>query len=306
MKAIFSTLLLFVLGCVPMHAQLDSIRLLTDVEVLSSDAYGGRRMGTEGHKMAQAYIVNRFKKLGIQSYADNYRHRFKYADRLLGKDSPGVNIVGYLKGKTSPEKYIVVGAHYDHLGTRGEKIFNGADDNASGVATLLAVAEYFSENQPEHSMIFCSWDAEEAGLFGSYAFVHSPPVDRKSIEFYWNIDMMARNANEELYVMGTHYWPHFKAALQPIYDASGMKVLFGHDDPKKNEEQEDWTESSDQGAFHKKGIPWLYYSVEDHEDYHKETDEFSRIMPSFYFKAALLVANSLIYVDGNLKTFLKP
>lgn len=299
-------LLLFIsaLSATSAFGQLDSTTLLNDLKVLSSDEYGGRGIEQTGHDKAQSYIVDRFKKHGLQRFGDSFLHDFNYSNRQLKRKIKGTNVVGYMKGTKHTDKYIVVGAHYDHLGTVDGKIFNGADDNASGVATLLSLLAYFKENPPEHTIIFAAWDAEEAGLFGSFAFVTKPPVDLKAIKFYWNIDMMSRNANNEIYVCGTHYRPEFKDDLKHIYAKSKLKISFGHDNPK-DKTKEDWTSSSDQGAFHQKKIPWLYYTVEDHEDYHEETDEFSRIMPSFYYQVANLVTESLEYVDKNLDEMLK-
>lgn len=285
-------------------AQIDSTLLLNDLRTLCSDEFEGRGVGQVGHRKAEQLIIERFRELKLRNFEEGYRHLFHYADRKRSRKIEGRNIVGWIKGSKRPTQYIVIGAHYDHLGVVDGDIYNGADDNASGVATLLSVAQYFSEHQPEHSIIIAAWDAEEAGLFGSFAFVDRLPIPKKQVKFYWNMDMMSRSAKQELYVVGTHYRPELKTALMHLYDASTLTVQFGHDDPK-DKTKENWTQSSDQGAFHEAGIPWLYYSVEDHPDYHQPTDVFENIDPSFYYRAADLILQSLLHLDQHLETILK-
>src|SRR5690606_30456084 len=94
---------------------------------------------------------------------------------------PAANVVGMVRGTDDPDEYIVVTAHFDHLGRQGNQVYHGADDNASGTAGLIELARYFAAHPPEHSMIFAALDAEEHGLLGARHFVADPPVPLENI-----------------------------------------------------------------------------------------------------------------------------
>lgn len=271
----------------------DQKKLLTDIEVLSSDVYEGRKTGTRENQMAAEYIEARFKSLGLKAYRTGYRHPFSFRDRS-GKSVDGRNVVGYIRGKSKDA--IVITAHYDHIGIQKGLIYNGADDNASGVAALMAFAEHFSRNRPEKTIIFAALDAEESGLQGAKAFVSDPPVKLARILVNINMDMISHNDKGELYVAGAFPYPHLKPYL--LTTNPRIKVLQGHDDPKLG--HDDWTNQSDQGAFHAKKIPFLYFGVEDHKDYHQPTDEYSRINKTFYVDAANAILEIINNVDKNI------
>ena len=266
-------------------------QLLTDVEVLSSDAYQGRRTGTPGAEMARAYIKERFDKLGLKSYPQYVKYAQEFSFTANGKDVNGTNIIGYIEGTTN--NVIVVSAHYDHLGVIDGKVYNGADDNASGTAGLLKIAAYFAKNKPTNTIIFAAFDAEEMGLRGAKAFVANPPVNINTISINVNMDMISHNDKGELYVAGTFKYPQLKNYIAK--DMEGIKVILGHDEPTMG--HDDWTNQSDQGAFNAKDIPFLYFGVEDHKDYHKDTDEFRTITQAFFSKAAAVVLQTVINID---------
>jgi len=267
-------------------------QLLKDVEVLSSDAYEGRKTGTKGAEMARAYIINRFQKLGLKSYPQNvnYAQEFTFNSRGGAKVN-GTNVIGYIPGKGT--NVIVVSAHYDHLGVVKDQVFNGADDNASGTAGLLKIAAYFAKNKPNNTIIFASFDAEEMGLQGAKAFVANPPVNINTIAVNLNMDMIGHSDKGELYVAGTFKYPELKKYIDTT--RKEIKVILGHDDPKLG--HDDWTNQSDQGAFNAKNIPFLYFGVEDHKDYHKATDEYSTITKQFFSDAAKTVLDVVISID---------
>jgi Zn-dependent M28 family amino/carboxypeptidase len=283
----FSLLLwlsLFLTGCVSSQQQ-----LLHDVKELSSDKYKGRKSGTPENKLAAEYIIGRFKKIGLKSHADDYKMPFQFTDRS-GNRVQGFNLIGYIQGKR--EEAIVVSAHYDHVGVIKDEIYNGADDNASGVGGLLAIAEYFSKHQPEHTLVFAAFDAEESGLQGAKAYVDHPAPSLKLIKLNVNMDMISRSAKNELFAVGTYHYPALKSRI--VTKNKEIKLRFGHDDPKLG--SDDWTNQSDHGAFHDKKIPFLYFGVEDHRDYHKPTDDYSRINKEFYKNAV----SSILEVVQNL------
>lgn len=267
-------------------------QLLKDVEVLSSDTYQGRKTGTKGAEMARAYIIERFQKLGLKSYPQHVNYAQEFTFKSRGADINGTNVIGYIPGKGN--NVIVVSAHYDHLGVIKDEVFNGADDNASGTAGLLKIAAYFAKNKPNNTIIFASFDAEEMGLQGAKAFVANPPVPVNTIAIDLNMDMISHSDKGELYVCGTFKYPDLKRYVDTT--RTDIKVLLGHDNPKQG--HNDWTNQSDQGAFNAKNIPFLYFGVEDHKDYHKATDEYSTITQVFFSKAASAVLDVVKRVDA--------
>jgi Zn-dependent M28 family amino/carboxypeptidase len=205
-----------------------------------------------------------------------------------------------VRGSANPTRYIVLSAHFDHLPPRGDTIFNGADDNASGTGALLALAHYFSRNQPRTSIVFAAFDAEERGLQGARAFVANPPVPLDSIVMNVNLDMVGRNDAGELYVTGTLHYPYLKAYIERVQPTAYVKLLMGHDQvPPGGRASDNWTSASDHGAFHSAGIPFLYFGVEDHPDYHRHTDEFERLQPGFYVRAMETVLDAILLLDAD-------
>ena len=135
--------------------RLDNEFMLEDLRKLSHDAAEGRKTGTDGAEAARRFIVKQMKSLGAKSLVKKYRHDFTYQNRA-GETKEGINIVGYIKGSEEASGAFVITAHYDHLGIIDGKVFNGADDNASGVAALLALMEYFENNKPRHTLVFAA------------------------------------------------------------------------------------------------------------------------------------------------------
>ncbi len=273
-------------------------RLIKDIKYLSSDELKGRETGTKESEIARKYVRKRFKKSGIKAFKRDYFQKFSFKTRS-GKKYNAVNVVGYIKGKAEPKKYIVITAHYDHEGVKGGKIYNGADDNASGTAALFAIAKHFKKSKPKHSLMFVAFDAEEKGLQGARYFVDNLPVSKESVLLNVNMDMISRNSKNELYVAGVRHYPFLKKYVDPIVKKAGVKILFGHDDPKLR--RDDWTFSSDHGPFHRKKIPFIYFGVEDHKDYHKPTDDFENIQPKFYVNAVETIVMVVKSVDVNFR-----
>lgn len=268
-----------------------SDQLIKDVKVLSSDAYEGRKTGTKGAEMARNYIRKRFKEIGIKPFPllNNYQQGFNFA----GIDNPkieGKNVVGYIQGTT--DKIIVISAHYDHLGVINGAIFNGADDNASGVAGILKIATHYARNKPNYTLVFVAFDAEEFGRKGSEYFVNNLPFDLKRIKLNLNLDMISHNEKGQLFAAGTFRYPQLKSYI--VTTIPDLKILFGHDNPKFA--TDDWTDQSDQSAFNAKNIPFIYFGVEDHKDYHKSTDKFENINQQFFINAA----NGILEITDNI------
>ena len=280
------------LGCgsVKEAKTIDS-QLLKDVEILSSDEYEGRKSGTKGSELSRAYLVKRLKEIGVEAHPNFGKYEQNFEIKTRNSVTKGINLISYIKGKS--DDVIVISAHYDHIGIIKDEIYNGADDNASGVAALLSFAKYFKANQPNYTLVFALFDAEEMGLQGAKAFVANPPVGLEKIKLNINMDMISHNDKGELYVAGTFKYPELKKYL--ITTNPNIKLLAGHDDPKLG--HDDWTNQSDQGAFNAKNIPFLYFGVEDHKDYHKATDEFKNINQEFYTNAVSVILEVVKNID---------
>jgi len=297
MKFYFLISLGFVLSCSSVKktdAQIGN-QLLKDVEVLSSDAYEGRKTGTKGAEMARTYIESRFKEIGVKTLPSlsNYEMPFTFKDNK-GAAIQGKNLIAYVGGKT--ENAIVISAHYDHIGIINNEVYNGADDNASGVAALLKIAAYYTKNKPDHTLIFAVFDAEEMGLKGAQAFVANAPISIDKIKLNINMDMVSHNDKGELYACGTFKYPQLKPYV--FSENAKIKIRLGHDDPKLG--IDDWTNQSDHSAFNKKDIPFIYFGVEDHKDYHKASDEFKNINTTFFINASDAILEITKRLDSKL------
>jgi len=285
--------------------------MLDDVRTLSSAPYAGRRTGSEGSKLAQAYLVKRFEQLGLKPFSAGYAMPFSFTHKSVkGLVTPGkpflteypsaTNLVGYIAGKEG-SRYILVSAHYDHLGVRDGVIYPGADDNASGVAAMLQIAEYFRQHPPQHTIVFAAFDAEELGLRGAQAFVKALPFARDKLAMNLNLDMVSRNDDNEIWAAGIHHTPALKDIVASAASRSTLKVKLGHDRPMLAAgSMEDWTSSSDHGPFHEVGVPFLYFGVEDHADYHKPGDTFDKIKPAFFGQVGSLLVDVAVMADQKL------
>ena len=255
----------------------------------------GRSPAQPSITKAREYVKRRFKESGLEPLEADFDQPFEIKRRGGTGTISGVNYVGLIKGSRLPEKYIVITAHYDHVGIRDGKIYNGADDNASGTSALFALASYFNKNRPDHSLIFVAFDAEEMGLQGARHFVGNLPVPKESILLNVNMDMLSRNDKGELYAAGAFHHPQLRPALEKAQKKAKVKLLLGHDDPKLG--RDDWTSQSDHGAFHAAKIPFIYFGVEDHPDYHRPTDDFANIQPEFYVAAVETVIGAVREFD---------
>ncbi len=307
MKSLLSSfIIIFILSFVfaqqppsaPKSRIINAATLLKDIETLSADDMQGRGIGTAGGLKAREYVAKRFTESGIKPFNKTLIQPFDFTNRAGAKFS-GANVVGYVEGKKFKDKYIVVTAHYDHVGVENGEIYNGADDDASGTAALFALAEYFRKNKPSHTIIFAAFDGEESGLRGARAFVAAPPVAKESILLNINMDMISRNDKNELYASGTYHYPQFKPLLEKLAKTSKVKLLLGHDRPEQK--RDDWTNQSDHGAFHAAKIPFVYFGVEDHKDYHQPTDDFANIQPEFYVRAVETILEAMKGFDKELK-----
>jgi Zn-dependent M28 family amino/carboxypeptidase len=287
-------------------AVIDAPQLVRDLQRLSADDMEGRQVGTPGGEKARAFVVERFKASGLQPLGASFEHPFTFTAGRGAQQTErkGANVIGRIEGTRSRDRYIVISAHYDHIGVRNGQVANGADDNASGTAALFALAKYFTANRPANSLIFAAFDAEESGLRGARAFVASPPVPLESMAINLNMDMIGRDPNDLLYVVGTRAQPFLKPLIARVQARAPVILVMGHDDPTQKG-IEDWTSQSDHKAFCDAKVPCLYFGVEDFSQHHRVTDDFETMTYRFYVRAVETMVLAVKEFDTNLDAVLK-
>lgn len=281
---------------VPIAAQaapVDSVRMLRVLGALAHDSMEGRGFGTEGGARARALLVDELRARGIAPLVRDYVQPLALR-ATSGRERHGGNVLAVVPGARVPDRYLVISAHYDHIGTRGGVIFNGADDNASGVAVALELASALAARPLAHSVILAFVDGEEAGLRGTRAFLEAELVPDSAIVLNVNLDMVGRNDRCELWVAGTHHYPQLRELVAGVAARSELIVRAGHD---TGSGRDDWTGASDHAVFHARGIPFLYFGVEDHADYHRPSDDPDGIQPGFITRAARTVLDAVRSAD---------
>lgn len=309
-------LVVFVSCKEPKVIEIDSEELLNNLKELSDDSFEGRLFSSEGGLRARKNIVEKFKDAGLQPINGEYEQEFsttltKRKRQLFFpiKKNPlddysnvpdttivGGNVLGMLNGETN--KHIVITAHFDHLGIRNGRIYNGADENASGTVALYTIAKYFRNKPTKHNLVFAAVDGEELGNVGAEYFLKNYQ-DKDNIVLNINLAMISHSDYDpELFISGLYHYPDFRDPLEDI-ESEKIMLLFGHDDPN-NREQADWTLSSDHKVFFKEQIPHLYFGVPDHKDYHRSTDTFATINQDFYVEAVKIIIQAIENMDEYL------
>lgn len=281
-RALSATLLLACLSAMPVLAQEAQPRILDDIRFLADDRLEGRLTGTPWADTAAAYIQQRFAAIGLQAPANGWFQEFKVegnlAQRVGISGHTGRNVIGLLRG-TDParrDQVVIVGAHYDHLGSgafgaldpdSAGKVHNGADDNASGVAALLNIAQRLVQDPPARTVVFIAFSGEELGLLGSSWYVRQPATPMEHVVAMVNFDMVGRLKNNRLIIYGTETAREFN----PMLDSLNWSAAF---DLKK---RGDGFGPSDQSAFYAVKTPVLHFFTDLHEDYHRSTDDWQKI-----------------------------
>ena len=291
-------------------ATADSVLVRQDIAALASDAMEGRGTGTPGNDRAAAYIAERFAELGLAPVlpaaepcpaarrddqgparapapcAARYYQRFtaRSVQMTQAGNAAAVqtqNVAALLPGSDPAlrHQYLVIGAHFDHLGRSPESatdpgakdaIRNGADDNASGTAAVLELARLLARQPVKRSVIFLAFSGEELGLLGSQYFVEHPPVPLDSLQAMLNFDMIGRVRNEKLLVYGVGTSPDLPELVRRANDAAGAGrfalTAIG-----------DGFGPSDHSSFFGKNVPVLHFFSDLHSDYHAATDDVERI-----------------------------
>ena len=271
------------------------------VDFLACDELEGREAGWKGGRIAGNYIISCLKQMGLQPlFENNYVQPFEAAHaerqkrgqrwqvhpdsianlkKTVHQKLDMRNILAKIDGK-NPNEIVIIGAHYDHLGydpmLEGDQIYNGADDNASGVQAVLQVAKAFlaTGEQPERTVIFAFWDGEEKGLLGSRYFAMTYP-EIKKVKGYLNYDMIGRNNQEDRPMQFVYFYtaayPAFGDWLKKDIETYRLQL-----DP----DYRAWDNpvgGSDNGTFAKLGIPIIWYHTDGHPDYHLPGDHSERI-----------------------------
>ncbi len=288
------------------ETKVKSISMKEDVAVLANDSLNGRKTGSEGEKKAAKYIAKRFEDLGLQPKGtDGYFQKFSYKASknphqeaeftAENNDSTetGQNVIAYLDNKA--ENTVVIGAHYDHLGMggegslyrEGEAIHNGADDNASGVAMMLHLADSLQKKRSpkNNNYLFIAFSGEEEGLLGSNYFVKNPTINTKKVTYMLNMDMVGRlNSENTLAVYGVGTSPVLKQTVNA--NAGSLNIS----------ENESGVGPSDHTSFYLADIPVLHFFTGQHEDYHKPSDDTEKVN----FEGMKIVSNYIFSIIKDL------
>ncbi len=282
--------------------------LKKDVYFLAADDLGGRAIGTTGEQKAAEYLAQEFEKLGLTPMGtDGFFQEFTvskpsnpHEEAVIGTDGAGVtgrNVVAFLDKKA--DKTIVIGAHFDHLGMGGQgslhrgnsAIHNGADDNASGTAALLALAKIFKYETLKSNVLFIAFSGEENGLWGSNYFVKNPTLDLKTINYMINMDMVGRlNPEKSLAVHGVGTSPSFPPVLDPI-NADSLKLV----------PSESGVGPSDHTSFYLQDLPVLHFFTGQHADYHKPSDDADKINYEGLVKVVRYISRLIAGLDEEPK-----
>jgi Peptidase family M28/PDZ domain len=257
-------------------------KLKQHISFLASDSLHGRMTGTVDERNAAAYIIAQFKSYGIPNPKGNfdeqkYLQAFEYNPHIdsVREHISGNNVVACINNHAA--NTIIIGAHYDHLGwgdsthslyTGPPAIHHGADDNASGVATIIELARLLKQSGlKDNNYVFIAFSGEELGLYGSKWFVTHSTVKTENVDYMLNYDMVGRldSVTHTLIVNGVGTSPTWKDAMEKIHTSLHIKTT------------ESGVGPSDQTSFYLKNIPVLFFFTGQHKDYHKPSDVESKI-----------------------------
>lgn len=266
--------------------------LKTNLTVIASDEMEGRDTGSPGQKKAGRYLIEQYQKAGISyptSASDYYQHipaaylNAKYNENL----SDSENIWAFIEGSDKKDEIVVISAHYDHVGTKKGEVYNGADDDGSGTVAILEMAKAFQKAKneghgPRRSILILHMTGEEHGLHGSRYYSENPLFPLKKTVADVNIDMIGRrddlhpDTNDYVYVIGSDY---LSTDLYTICESVNQKYIHLTLDYKFNDKKDPnrFYYRSDHYNFGKNGIPAVFLFNGTHADYHKATDEVSKI-----------------------------
>jgi len=276
------------------------------VSILASDSLEGRGLGTVGREKAQAYIYKQFEEAGLKSFDGSFFQPFRFRQSLAWID--GKNIVGYVEGSDPvlKDEYIVLGGHYDHLGyeiKKGDTVYYvGADDNASGTASVIELAKYFASlsEKPKRSIIFICFDAEESGLLGSTHFAQNSPVPQEQLKLMFSLDMVGMlDSYGGLDLKGLGLLENGMDVVKKHADVLNIKIK----DKSAVVEQQ-----TDTAPFGKIGIPAIHVFTGLESPYHKPEDKSDLLDYEGMAKVVQFMQKALIDLANaeKLKPAVKP
>lgn len=242
--------------------------LRTHVDTLAAPELQGRAPGTDGSREAAEYIVERMESYGLEPAGEGETPY--QAIRALGGAERGRNLCFLLPASGDSQGVVVLGAHYDHLGAGPEGVFTGADDNASGVAALLEIAEKFASAHADRprDVLFLAFDCEEQGMLGSSYWVAHPTIPLDQVEAMVCLDMLGRSVMDRfpgcVFAFGTEWSEDLGRELEETQRPKGVEVW--------NIGTEFVGPRSDFLAFGLKRIPYVFFTTGTHEDYHTPGD----------------------------------
>ncbi len=259
----------------PLIISVDQVR--PHVIYLASPELGGRT--GDGGFQAGEYVAQRLREAGLAPLFDGDFFQAIPGSPLPNGETPiiGRNVGAVLEGSDPllKKEYILIGAHYDHLGFRHEVLHPGADDNASGVAMLLEAARYFSHLniKPKRSLAFVAFDLEEELLYGSRWYVAHPPIPLEKTRLMIAADMISRSLGglplPAVFVLGSEHAPQLRDHMARVGIPTGLEVArLGIDFVGTR---------SDYGPFRDRGVPFLFFSTGEHPDYHTPRDTPERV-----------------------------
>jgi len=264
------------------------------VRYLASEELEGRAAGTVGDSLAADYIAQTFASFGLKPLFEDYFQHF----RLTSRDTVATrNVIAVREGTDSilKNRYIVICAHFDHLGQKKNGLYLGANDNASGTAALLNLARLFAQTPTSKTLIFAAFGAEEKGLVGASYFVNNLPFPVKNIDAVFNFDMVGRLAYDKFSVKGMETSKMLEEFIKTEARNSGLTIK-----PSDNK----FFSGSDHYAFYLKKIPFLCFNTgSDAANYHKPSD----VAENIDFKGIETISEIAFRVIKNLaNTNLKP
>ncbi|MEM6230580.1 M28 family peptidase [Shewanella scandinavica] len=268
----------------------EPLELQAIVTRLSSDEFEGRNTQTQGAAKSRDYIKQQFQGLGLQPWGADFIVPFEY--QTFFTQETGANVVATAMATEPTNRWRIIVAHYDHLGMSGSKIYHGADDNASGVAAMLAIAKHWQQQfalqpntLPKVNLMFVATDAEEPGLYGSIALVEQlkTSLPEATFELMLNLDMVSHPGRPyAIYLEGSRNFTQFTQFKPLLNQQNRLCIKLSHPKPVgRSIQSTDWLRASDHYSFHKANIPWLYFGVPTHPQYHTPEDTVATIDITF-------------------------
>jgi len=243
----------------PLVPEFSKERITETVKFLTSEDLKGRKAGSEEALKAANFIKKAFQEAGLQPYFEG-----DYLQQWEEKNLSLINIAGRLKGRS--QACIVIGAHYDHLGTDDKgNIYPGADDNASGISLLIELARIMAETSHDKELIFVAFSGEELGRLGSRNFVKNSEL--KGCIAMINLDTVGRLYDKRLIIIGTHSAKEWPLILKETSLISDLEIDLSRED----------LDSSDQKSFEEARIPAIQLFSGPHEDYHRPSDTIDKL-----------------------------